>query len=37
MPCAKYSIKGLLNDDINVKGVTYSVNDVFLSHWLERL
>ncbi len=29
--------KGLLNDDINVKGVTYSVNDVFLSHWLERL
>ena len=29
--------KGLLNDDINVKGITYSVNDVFLSHWLERL
>lgn len=29
--------KGLLNDDITAKGVTYSVNDVFLSHWLERL
>lgn len=29
--------KGLLNDEITVKGVTYSVNDVFLSHWLERL
>lgn len=29
--------KGLLNDDINVKGITYSLNDVFFSHWLERL
>ena len=29
--------KGLLNDDINTKGTTYSVNDVFFSHWLERL
>ena len=29
--------KGLLNDDINVKGTIYSVNDVFFSHWLERL
>ena len=29
--------KGLLNDDIYVKGTIYSVNDVFFSHWLERL
>lgn len=29
--------KGLLNDDVNVKGTTYSVSDVFFSHWLERL
>ena len=29
--------KGLLKDDINVKGITYSLNDVFFSHWLERL
>ena len=29
--------KGLLNDDIKTKGTTYSVNDVFFSHWLERL
>ena len=29
--------KGLLNDDISVKETTYSVNDVFFSHWLERL
>lgn len=29
--------KGLLNDDVSVMGTTYSVNDVFFSHWLERL
>lgn len=29
--------KGLLNDDISVSGITYSVSDVFLSHWMERL
>lgn len=29
--------KGLLNDDINVNGTTYTLSDVFLSHWLERL
>lgn len=29
--------KGLLNDEITLDGTTYSVNDVFLSHWLERL
>lgn len=29
--------KGLLNIDVNVTGSTYSINDVFFSHWLERL
>lgn len=29
--------KGLLNDDISVMGTTYTVSDVFLSHWMERL
>ena len=29
--------KGLLNDDVSVSGITYSVSDVFLSHWMERL
>lgn len=29
--------KGLLNDDSNLEGTVYSVSDVFLSHWLERL
>lgn len=29
--------KGLLNDDISVTGTTYTVSDVFLSHWMERL
>ena len=29
--------KGLLNDEINLDGTSYSVNDVFLSHWMERL
>lgn len=29
--------KGLLNDDVSIKGTSYSLNDVFLSHWLERL
>lgn len=29
--------KGLLNDDITINGTTYSLSDVFLSHWMERL
>ena len=29
--------KGLLNDDITLEGTAYSVSDVFLSRWLERL
>lgn len=29
--------KGLLNDDITLEGTTYSVGDVFLSRWMERL
>ena len=29
--------KGLINADINIKGTVYSIDDVFLSHWLERL
>ena len=29
--------KGLLNDDIAINGTTYSLSDVFLSHWMERL
>lgn len=29
--------KGLLNDDIAITGTTYSLSDVFLSHWMERL
>ena len=29
--------KGLLNDDVRIDGTTYTVSDVFLSHWLERL
>lgn len=29
--------KGLLNDDVTVNGTTYTLSDVFLSHWLERL
>lgn len=29
--------KGLLNIDVNVTGSIYSINDVFFSHWLERL
>lgn len=29
--------KGLLNDDVTLEGVTYSVSDVFLSRWMERL
>ena len=29
--------KGLLNDDVTLKGVIYSVGDVFLSRWMERL
>lgn len=29
--------KGLLNDETTLEGTIYSVNDVFLSHWMERL
>ena len=29
--------KGLLNDEVSLEGTTYTINDVFLSHWLERL
>ena len=29
--------KGLLNDDITLDGTIYSVGDVFLSRWMERL
>ena len=29
--------KGLINDDISVASTSYSINDVFFSHWLERL
>lgn len=29
--------KGLLNDESTLEGTIYSVSDVFLSHWMERL
>lgn len=29
--------KGLLNDNATLEGTFYSLNDVFLSHWMERL
>ncbi len=29
--------KGLLNDDVQLDGTTYTVSDVFFSHWMERL
>lgn len=29
--------KGLLNDEATLDGTIYTVNDVFLSHWMERL
>ena len=29
--------KGLLNDDISITGITYTVSDFFLSLWMERL
>jgi hypothetical protein len=29
--------KGLLNDEVTLDGTVYSINDVFLSHWMERL
>lgn len=29
--------KGLLNDESTLDGTVYSVSDVFLSHWMERL
>ncbi|MBR5699301.1 MAG: ATP-binding protein [Prevotella sp.] len=28
--------KGLLNNEVTIDGTTYSVSDVFLSHWMER-
>ena len=28
--------KGLLNNEVTLHGTTYSVSDVFLSHWMER-
>lgn len=31
------SEKGLLNVEVSLEGIDYSVGDVFLSHWLERL
>lgn len=31
------SEKGLLNDESTLEGTVYSVSDVFLSHWMERL
>lgn len=31
------SEKGLLNDEASLEGTSYSVGDVFFSHWLERL
>lgn len=29
--------KGLLNDEITLDGTIYTISDVFLSHWMERL
>ena len=29
--------KGLLNEEVTLENTTYTVNDVFLSHWMERL
>ena len=29
--------KGLLNDEVTLDGTIYTVSDVFLSHWMERL
>jgi len=29
--------KGLLNDNVTLEGTIYTLNDVFLSHWMERL
>lgn len=29
--------KGLLNDDSTLDGTVYSISDVFMSHWMERL
>ena len=31
------SEKGLLNVEVSLEGIDYSVGDVFFSHWLERL
>ncbi len=29
--------KGLINDDVAITSTTYSLNDVFFSHWLEKI
>jgi hypothetical protein len=29
--------KGLLNEEVGLSETTYSVSDVFMSHWMERL
>ena len=29
--------KGLLNDEVTISNTSYSLSDVFLSHWMERL
>jgi hypothetical protein len=29
--------KGLLNDEATLNGTIYTINDVFFSHWMERL
>jgi hypothetical protein len=29
--------KGLINDEVSLEGTTYSISDVFLSRWMERL
>lgn len=29
--------KGLLNDEVTIDTTSYSLSDVFLSHWMERL
>lgn len=29
--------KGIINQDISLNGSSYSINDVFFSHWLERI
>ena len=29
--------KGLINDESTLDGTVYSISDVFMSHWMERL